>query len=75
MKTFLVAIFLINGEPSFLDGYYPREVKSVEVCEDRRVFMLEYLRSVDGLPEVGDVVCGTEEDIQKRINVLDDPIL
>lgn len=75
MKTFLVVIFMMNGEPTmFVDGYQPREQPSMEVCENRAEFMADYLATVPGLPSVGKIVCGTEEEIRKAIAVLSDPI-
>lgn len=70
MKVFLAVLFFMNGEPALIDGFMPREQPSIEVCEERAEFMQESLADMPDLPEVGKIVCGTKEDIQKAINSL-----
>lgn len=74
MKVLLAVLFIMNGEPTLIEGYLPREQPSMEVCEERADFMADYLSTVPDLPEIGEIICGTEEEIQKAIDVLNDPM-
>ena len=73
MKILLVVLFMVNGEPALIDGYMPREQPSMEVCAERAEFMADYFATVPDLPEVGEIACGSEEEIQRRIDVMNDP--
>jgi len=50
MKTFLVILFLIEGEWSLTREYYPLEMPTLTYCEERRDFADNYLSNVKGLP-------------------------
>lgn len=43
MTYTLVILFLIEGEPTLLEGWYPREYETQEICKDRMESAMEYL--------------------------------
>lgn len=43
MTYTLVILFLIEGEPTLLEGWYPRVYETQEVCNDRMESAMEYL--------------------------------
>lgn len=49
MKVFLTILFLVNGEPTILDGFEPREQPSMEICLERERYVRIYLNSVPNL--------------------------
>ena len=71
MKVLLAIIFLVQGEPTIVEGYFPLEMESREYCEMRKDFTEAYLATVPGMPEFR-VVCGTQEEIQSVIDAMDD---
>ena len=69
MKTLLVILFIINGEPSIIqDGFAPMEVDAAQ-CEQRAQFAREYIPSVPDMPELYGVYCGTEQELKKRFDI------
>lgn len=70
MKIFLVPLFLVNGEPSIIDGFYPREQPSLEICEQRKDKLEAYIETLPDAPKFLETVCGTEKEIQTKINSL-----
>lgn len=63
MKSWLVILFLINGEPAVIDGYVARPHDTQEVCEIVALNTLEYLSSIQGqTPPVWKVDCVSARD-------------
>lgn len=75
MEILIAVIFLINGEPTILEGFEPLVQPSIEICEVRKDFMEVYLKAVPGLPEIAGIFCGTSEEIQREIDLLNDELL
>ncbi len=73
-KVLLAVIFQINNEPTFIEGYHPAVQPSMRICEDRAQFMRNYLATIPSLPK-HTVLCGNENEIQRRIMVSLDTIL
>lgn len=48
MKTLLVIVFFVNGQPTTLDGWEPRNYLSEQECLTRRDKTIEYLSGVIG---------------------------
>ena len=69
-EIFLAIIFMINGTPTILDGWQLREHPTMEVCNTRKAFVQNYTSAIIGLPEVGVIYCGTLEEIQQQIRIL-----
>ena len=69
MKTYLVVIFMIGGQPTIIeDGFSPLEM-DVSTCAARREFALDYLARDPSVPDIFGVYCGTREEIQNRIDI------
>lgn len=69
MKTLLVILFIINGEPSIIqDGFAPMEVDAAQ-CEERVQYTRNYISSVPGMPELYGVYCGTKQELERRIDI------
>lgn len=69
-EIFLAIIFMFNGTPTIIDGWQMREYPTMEVCNTRKEYMENYIVSLDGVPEVGVIYCGTFEQIQHQIRIL-----
>jgi len=65
LSLFLAIIFLINGEPGIIDGYYPLPQATMEECIVSRDFAIDYLAL--GEAEILAVICGTHQEIQEII--------
>jgi len=57
LKVFLTVVFLVNGHPTVIDGWLPREQPDDATCLARMARLLEYLPQHPGLPEEHDVAC------------------
>jgi hypothetical protein len=69
MKTFLVILFMVNGQPTIMvNGFSPIAVDA-DVCEQRIEYVRDYIPTVPNLPEIYDVVCGTQEELQEQFNI------
>ena len=67
-QLFIAVVFLINGQPMFLDGRGPRPVPSMEVCEERKLMLEEQISLMDFANniEFQQVVCGTNDEIRSH---------
>jgi len=64
MKQIILAIvFMIEGEPHFIDGYLPRTQPDMETCEMRREFMLDYFAENPEKHAVGGIYCGPKSGV------------
>ena len=68
-EIFLAVIFMFNGIPTMVDGWEPREYPSMEICNLRKSVMEDYISAHD-FPEVGVIYCGTKEQIQHQVRIL-----
>ena len=50
MKTFLMVLFLINGQPTFLDGWMPLPMESPQACEEARQTFHERMKDESPYP-------------------------
>lgn len=69
-EIFLAVIFMINGQTAMIDGWHPRQHPDMESCNIKKEFMEHYVVTTKGLPEVGEIYCGTQEQIQHQIRIL-----
>jgi exonuclease III len=71
MEQILLAIFfVINGEITMIEGWYPRPQESMEICEQRQEFMTNYMRTLSDMPEIAGIFCGTQDQIQDQIDII-----
>lgn len=76
MKYFLVVIFLIDGEPSVLDGWLPRSYESRDHCLLRKDFIKNSLLERAGnFEKVKDVSCVLAKDDVHAVSIAKDEIL
>lgn len=50
MEVLLIIVFFIQGQPSLIDGWYPRVAPSAEVCEERAQRVRDYIEEY--MPEL-----------------------
>jgi hypothetical protein len=74
-QIFLAIIFMINGEPTIMDGWEMREYPTMEICDTRKEFMTTYTNGIDNLPKVGVIYCGTVAEIQHQLTILNSELL
>ena len=74
-QIFLAIIFMINGQPTIIDGWEMREYSNMKICNTRKEFMQNYISGIDNLPDVGVIYCGTEDEIQHQITILNSKLL
>lgn len=70
-QIFLAIVFIINSKPVFLPGWLPLEQSSIEVCNERKRFVIDYITNNDLGVEFGGVYCGTQKQIQKQIDSIE----
>lgn len=71
MKDVLLAIiFMVDGTPTIMEGWEPRLFPNMEICEERKEFMELYVDAIVELPEVGVIFCGTSDEIQHQVRIL-----
>ena len=46
MKSIAIILFLINGQPHVMDGFYPHDFGGEEACEQAVLNMDAYLKSI-----------------------------
>lgn len=51
MKTFLLILFMIDGQPKLVEGFYPYDFKTEEICERGKDHSMIYLNSIPNLPQ------------------------
>ena len=68
-NIFLVVFFIIDGEPTLLEGWMPLEMKSMEICETRKAFLENQLNTLYSKPKYI-AYCGTPYEVQRRIELL-----
>jgi hypothetical protein len=61
---------MINNQPTFVDGFYPNLASSAEECEKSRIFLEQYLHTVDNLPTIGNIFCGDITEIRRQFSIL-----
>jgi hypothetical protein len=73
-QIFLAIVFIINGEAAFLPGWYPLEIESIERCETAAIMLERQAEMIfsDSDLEVAGIYCGTANEIQEKIKILDD---
>jgi hypothetical protein len=69
-EIFLAIIFMFNGTPTIMDGWQIREYPTMEVCNTRKEYAENYFSGLKDAPEVGVIYCGTLEQIQQQISIL-----
>lgn len=67
-SIFLAVFFIVDGEPTLLEGWMPLEMKSMEICKIRKDFLKNQLETIDSKPEYL-VYCGTKNEIQRQLNL------
>lgn len=70
----LAVVFIISGEPTILDGWHPIPMKNIEICEKRKSMLDNQLELIiSDMTDISVVTyCGTAEQIQERIHILND---
>ena len=66
MKEFLVVLFMINGQPTLVEGWFPLQLISRpcdEVIDHTRNYMLETL----GVPEDTIIACVSADTPQEAV--------
>lgn len=68
IKTIIFALFLIDGEPHFLDSYPPMDMGSLQVCEQ----LLDSTASLQmvGYPYKAGCFVGTDEEFSDAMKVI-----
>lgn len=70
MEQILIAVFfIINGEPTLVEGWYPMQLPSMEVCEEAKILVEQQLEHMTGDSVV---FCGTVEEIQSQLDNIND---
>jgi hypothetical protein len=69
-QILLAILFYVNGEVSIIEGWHPREQPSMDVCEQRKEFTLKSMESIEDFDNLAGVFCGTQEEIQRQIDIL-----
>ncbi len=59
---FLVILFIINGEPTLLDGWWPMRYETQEICEEKKKKVLDYISDIN-------VIIECREDISDIFHV------
>jgi hypothetical protein len=68
-SVYLVVLFLVNGQPTIIDGFHPRQQESLDICEERLMVLKSYLEEYKELyPEVHKLSCETEIETKERTN-------
>lgn len=66
-ETFFLILFNISGEPTILpDGWSPIIIKE-ENCNDRKEFARNYIETIESLPPLFGIFCGSFSEIQEKI--------
>jgi len=68
-EIFLAIFFIVNGEPTIIDGWAPLAMESMEDCVKGKASVetrIEYMQTE------AVVFCGTREQIQREIDILND---
>jgi hypothetical protein len=70
MKTFFLTVVFImsNGDLTLLDGYYPREQPSMEICQERKNALFTYLMEYPVSEEHKEVVGFAVACLPERID-------
>lgn len=72
-QIFIAIVFWLNGETVFLPGWYPYPMENRERCENALILLDEQAESIfSNRIEVAGIFCGTQQEIQREISILND---
>lgn len=69
---YLVPLFMFDGSATLVQEFYPLPMETVELCEESRPSIDEFLNDIDHPPgwEFLGTMCGTVEEVQDAIEQL-----